>query len=136
VTHEHDQVNVSVTTILVCVAVVICFFAWMFTPEYIMHPNREANPSAYSDAAKVFDKHEEGLNISGYCPSLSIMTAKALLDKKLTKLEAHNLGKEAARMQDLSEQVNNRNEALVAAGQANISSGIRCEQGRGLFLDY
>jgi hypothetical protein len=136
VNHQHDQANVSASVALVCVAVVLCFFAWMFTPEYILHPDREANPAAYSDAAKVFNQNDEGLQITGYCPSLSIMTAKALLDKRLTKREAHDLGEESARMQDLSEQVNNRNEALIAAGQPNIPTGIQCEHGRALFLDY
>jgi len=121
-----------------------CVAAWgyIITPEYVLFPDREAPMRYYYDAKRVFNETEtkeygDGESYTqtytGACPDLSLMTAKALGDKKLTIREVHDLGKESLRLFNTAEEVSRRNEALKAAGQKITDSNIQCEHGDELF---
>jgi len=113
-------------------------------PEYFLHPNREAPLQHYTDAKKVFNgerKFQWGSEpdqyeletVHGACPDLSMQTAKALLDKRLTIKETHDLRVEAQRLQATEQARATRNEALVAAGQKPVGKPIDCPDGDELF---
>lgn len=118
-------------------------WALVITPDWILRGGDEAPQRYYYDAKRVFDSTETKtyahgdpitMTYTGSCPDLSMATAKALADKKLTIREVHDLGIEARRLFNAAELTSDRNEALEAAGQKVIPSNINCPHGNDLFI--
>lgn len=109
--------------------------ALAFTPTYILAPNKEASSADYRDAESVFDKQEEDsiFLYKGSCPALSVATAKALLDKKLTAAEVHDLRKRAQELFRQAMDISSKNAALRAAGVADLQDAPDCPRGNELF---
>lgn len=143
-TRPPQSPNLYGTFLSVSLLLIVALTIFVMLPEYIKYPNSEADSSAYYDAKKVFDSTERHVygndpddfydsTYSGACPDLSVMTAKALLDRRLTLREVHDLREEAHRLGREAALVDNKNEALKAAGQALIPNTINCPHGASLF---
>lgn len=124
------------------IAGILGFYAWMWVPDYVWDPDKEARSHYLYDAKKVFNTSETRTigdeeytqTYTGSCPDLSMQTSKALADSKLTIREVHDLHEEAQRLYDEANRISMLNEALRAAGKPESKEKMpNCPSGNELF---
>lgn len=125
-----------------CIVGILGFYGWLFTPDYVVTPNKEAPSTAYYSAERVFDKTETRefadetytQTYTGACPDLAMQTSRALADKKLTISEVHYLREDARRLYNQAQHLSQLNDALRAAGKPVSSQPVpNCPHGDELF---
>lgn len=124
------------------IVAVLGWYAWLFTPDYIMNPDKTAPSHYLYDAKKVFNTTETRTigdeeytqTYRGACPDLSMQTSKALADSRLTIREVHDLHQEAKKLYDEAQRLELLNDALRAAGKPPVKDRVPdCTGGDDLF---
>lgn len=115
--------------LLMCASAACLFMVWWLLPNWLVRPNAEATTGQYQDAGEISGTEYT----TGKCPALRMATAKALIDKKLTASEAHDLKNQAYEMAKASTRASAKNRALESAGLKPTEREIDCPYGLSLF---